>query len=213
MLSIIYWVLYSIGFLICGFVVLYIHIIGNHDYWRKRGVKSVQTSSIFGNFYECLFAKKPLRNFFSDVYFLGKDEKFIGFYVFSKPFLLLRDPEVIKNVLVRDFKNFSNRCVSPNHSDYIGSVNIFALRNPAWKALRQNLSPVFTSSKLKNMTNSMLEVGEDLDVHLQSIIKNGKLNTKISVIILDERIIYNNDIFELILFIPSECNVNEFSIK
>lgn len=170
-----YWSVDSFIFLLAGYAALYMYITRNHIYWKKRGVKSIPVSNIFGNFGDCIFARKPLRDFLRELYSHGEGEKFIGFYVFDKPFLILRDPEAIKNVLVRDFKNFANRCVAPNHSDFIGSANIFSLRNPAWKVLRQKLSPVFTSSKLKSMFDAMLETGMDLDTHLQSIISNGNL--------------------------------------
>lgn len=170
------WILDISIFVVCVIVLAYIYLTKSHSYWKKRGVKSVPEPNIFGNFSDCLFVRKPLRDFLSDVYFVGEGEKFIGFYVFDKPFLILRDPEAIKNVLVRDFKNFANRCVAPNHSDYIGSVNIFSLRNPAWKVLRQRLSPTFTSSKLKNMLDLIIETGVDLDTHLQTIISNGNLS-------------------------------------
>ena len=145
-----------------------------HNYWKKRGVKSVDGTNVYGNFKDCILAKKPLRDVLANFYFHGKNERMIGFYVFTKPFLILRDPELIKDVLVRDFKNFSNRCISPISSDYIGTTNIFALRNPMWKILRQKLSPVFTSSKLKSMFDSILETVRDLDAHLNNLITDGK---------------------------------------
>lgn len=159
----------------CAFSAVYLFVTKNHDYWKKRGVKSVPRPTFFGNFSECLFARKPLRDHLRDLYLQGGDEKFIGFYVFDKPFLILRDPETIKNLLVKDFKNFSNRCIAPNHDDYIGSVNIFSLKNPAWKVLRSKLSPVFTSSKLKGMFDLILETGSDFESHLRMLIPNGKV--------------------------------------
>lgn len=172
------WLLDAFFVLSLLFYSVYILISKNHNYWKKRGVKCAPGTNVFGNFFECLLARKPLRDHLRDLYLQGGDEKFIGFYVLDKPFLILRDPEAIKNVLVKDFKNFSNRSIAPNHVDYIGSVNIFSLRNPAWKVLRQRISPVFTSSKLKNMFDLILETGTDLEAHLRNLITNGSCTRK-----------------------------------
>ncbi|KAJ8683730.1 hypothetical protein QAD02_019522 [Eretmocerus hayati] len=159
----------SLIFVATSVVLLYFFVQQKFQYWKRRGIKSLPVTSIFGNFSDCIFARKPLRDFFRESCLFGKGEKMVGFYVLDKPFLILRDPECIKDVLVRDFKNFSNRCWSPNKGDFIGEVNIFSVKNPAWKILRQKLSPTFTSSKLKNMFSLILETSDNLEKYLDNI--------------------------------------------
>lgn len=99
----------------------------------------------------------------------------VGFYSFDKPRLLLRDPELIKNLLIRDFNNFSNKMVSGNYKDIIGSHTLFLLKNPFWKNLRYKLTPIFTSGNLKNMFGLMLEICDDLYGYLDNLKINGKV--------------------------------------
>jgi cytochrome P450 family 6 len=172
------WLLDLLVFICIGYTTIYFYITHNHDYWKKRGVKSLPQPNILGNFGNALFLKKSFREILSDMYFYGEGEKLIGFYVFKKPVLLLRDPNIIKYVLVQNFKNFSNRFIHPNQTDQVGHFNIFAIKNPAWQVLRQSVSPIFSISKFKNMVNLIADVVRDLDTHLQTLITDGNIYSK-----------------------------------
>ncbi|CAB0035358.1 unnamed protein product [Trichogramma brassicae] len=150
--------------------VAYVAMRRAQRYWKRRGVKSVKGATCWGHFKGVVLARRPLRDVLRDLYERGRGQRAIGFYVFAKPFLVLRDPELIKSVLVRDFKCFANRCIAPRREDYIGYVNIFALRSPAWKLLRQRLTPVFTASKLRHMFEGIVETAAELDAHLAKLV-------------------------------------------
>ncbi|KAK0072517.1 hypothetical protein PV325_011256 [Microctonus aethiopoides] len=93
----------------------------------------------------------------------------MGLYLFDKPALLVRDPELIKNVLVRDFNYFQDRYVCASPDDKIGSANLFVNKNPAWKTLRSKITPIYTSGKVKKMFELMVEIGDDLDTYMKSL--------------------------------------------
>lgn len=65
------------------------------------------------------------------------EDDVIGFYILHKPFLLVRNPELIKQMLIKDFHIFPNRHFSgQSTADKIGSSGLFAISNPEWKYLR-----------------------------------------------------------------------------
>jgi len=98
----------------------------------------------------------------------------VGFYVLDKPFLLIRDRELVKNILVKDFSYFADRYVSADPNDRIGYANLFFIRNPTWKAIRMKLTPFFTSGKMKKMFDLMLVCVENLDEYLDSLQLKGE---------------------------------------
>jgi hypothetical protein len=55
--------------------------------------------------------------------------KYGGLFKFSKPLLMLRDPDLIKNVLVRDFTSFHDNDIKINmDTDPMFGRNPFVLR-------------------------------------------------------------------------------------
>ncbi|XP_041980811.1 cytochrome P450 6a2-like [Aricia agestis] len=78
----------------------------------------------------------------------GNRVKYVGIW---KPALLVCDPEIARNVLVKDFGNFRNRNLASGSNDPIGALNVFTVNDPVWSQVRRRLTPVFTSSKLKQL--------------------------------------------------------------
>lgn len=154
---------------------LYLYLTRNYNYWKKQGVKEIAPTFPFGNVAPCIFGKKNPAKMISEMYQKGEGESMIGFYSFDKPYLILRDPELIKNILIRDFSNFSNKIMTGNTRDIFGSRSVFLINNPPWKHLRQKLTSIFTSGKLKNMLGLMLEICPDLYDYLDKIKIDGKV--------------------------------------
>ncbi|EFN67669.1 Probable cytochrome P450 6g2, partial [Camponotus floridanus] len=89
--------------------------------------------------------KKAPAYFLKELYDQAKGLPYIGFYVLDKPFLLVRDRELIKNILIKDFNIFYDRYNIAYPDDQLGCNNLFFIRNPVWKMLRMKLTPFFTS--------------------------------------------------------------------
>lgn len=72
----------------------------------------------------------------------------------NNPVLLIRDPQIIRDVLITDFWHFSHRGAYENESDPLS--NHLALQHGGkWKRNRIALTPTFTPFKLKEMFNIM----------------------------------------------------------
>lgn len=165
-----YWGLDGMIALTSLIVIAYLYMTRKFNYWKRRGVLEINPPTPFlGNFTECAFLKKSPGYLMKDFYDQAKGLPYIGFYVLDKPFLLIRDREIIKSVLVKDFNYFADRYGSPDPNDRLGYANLFFLRNPAWKILRTKLTPIFTSGKLKKMFELMLECAKNLDMYLASL--------------------------------------------
>lgn len=141
--------------------VVYIWFQRSHSYWRRKGIPYVQPTPILGNTLALFKQENSFGMHISDIYSdpRMKDEAVVGIYVVNKPALIIREPNLIKSVLIKDFNRFSNRYGRCDpHGDPLASNNLFFVRNPEWKEIRTKLTPVFTSGKVKQMYPLMQEV-------------------------------------------------------
>ncbi|KAL6436828.1 hypothetical protein ACFW04_004905 [Cataglyphis niger] len=139
------------------------------SYWKRRGVESLTSDLIFGNFKNAVLFRTAPGWHIGQLYKAAHtNAPFVGFYIFHKPCLLLRDPDIIKQFMIRDFHNFCDRhFAGSKQKDSIGMKNLFGLRNPAWKYLRTKITPTLTRGKLRQMFPLMMEIGEPMMDYLK----------------------------------------------
>lgn len=129
------------------------------DYWKRRGVEFIPGNLIFGNFKDAVLFRSPPGWHIGQLYKKARpDAPFIGFYIFHKPCLLVRDPEIAKQIMIRNFDNFPDRHFGGSKErDSSGMRNLFSMRSPLWKYLRTKITPTLRKSKLNQMLPLMLE--------------------------------------------------------
>ncbi|XP_044730073.1 cytochrome P450 6k1-like [Chrysoperla carnea] len=153
--------------LLIGIILFYNYLKSKYNYWKERNVPYEEPNLIFGNFYDAFTFKRQITSFFHDQYRKTNDKVF-GLYVFQRPFLLLRDPELIKHVLVKDFNNFIPRSNSKSSNDPIGNKNLFSLKNVHhWRFMRSKMSPFFSSGKMRNVFGLLDTIGDQLTEHIK----------------------------------------------
>ncbi|XP_049766408.1 cytochrome P450 6a2-like [Schistocerca cancellata] len=75
-------------------------------YWRKLGVPYVEPTLLFGNAAGLFFMRESFAALIENVYRRLEGCPVGGFYLMTRPYLLLRDPEVIKKVNLWDERYF-----------------------------------------------------------------------------------------------------------
>ncbi|KAL6448547.1 hypothetical protein ACFW04_000437 [Cataglyphis niger] len=168
------YLIYCLTALIISLGLFYIYAKYKLSYWSRRGVKTPPTHLLFGNFKDCFILKKPPGEVMREIYNnADPDDPYIGFYILHKPMLLLRDHDLIKQVMITDFEIFPNRRFgSKNQRDSIGLDSILSIKQPRWRYLRSKLSPFLTGQKLKNM----LPLIEECNQHMLRFIENLSIN-------------------------------------
>ncbi|XP_073400144.1 thromboxane-A synthase [Dendrobates tinctorius] len=73
-----------------------------------------------------------------------------GYYMGRRPMVLLSDPEAVKQVLQKDFSNFTNR-LKMNLVTKPMSDSLLCLRDQQWKRVRSVLTPSFSAARMKEM--------------------------------------------------------------
>ncbi|KDR14000.1 Cytochrome P450 6k1 [Zootermopsis nevadensis] len=158
-------------------LLLLAHLYFRHkfSYWEKRGVPFARPTTLFGNFKECFLQRESVGQFMQRMYNEGAGKRFFGIYVFGRPAIVLRDPELIKIILVKDFNIFYDRLVHSNTKTDPLSNNLFLLKGPAWKYLRFKMTPLFTPFRVKQMSPLIFTCAEQLREYLENNDKTKKI--------------------------------------
>lgn len=85
-------------------------------------------------------------------------------FVFKLPTVILRDPELIQQVAIKDFDHYTDHVDAffKEEIDPFFGKSLFALKGKRWHEMRSTLSPAFTGSKMRGMFELMSVCGDQL---------------------------------------------------
>lgn len=144
------------------FLRLVIFIRKHHNFWKERGVSSPITTFFFGHVKDYILGKRHITVILNDAYKTFPDERYVGFYSIFKPFLIIRDPELIGNILIKDFSHFHDR-VPVSTISYRLDHHVAVAGGNNWKLMRNKLNPIFSTIKLKSMFDLMVSFSNTLE--------------------------------------------------
>ena len=98
--------------------------------------------------------------------------KIFAVYIGRLPAIVILDPDVLKQILVKDFSSFRNRSDAGKPPPPLEN-NLFAARNEQWKRIRSILTPSYTSGKMKQMIPLMEDVVNVLMEKLENVADTG----------------------------------------
>lgn len=133
-----------------------------YEFWKDRNVPQVGLSKDF--FLNLL--KHRLCNL-QDIYDDFAGIPYGGYYQGGTPYLMIKDPELIRRIMIKDFSHFTDHGMLMVMNDPIQRDNLFNLTGQRWKSIRSKISPIFTSGKLRRMTILMNECTKLLDKYLE----------------------------------------------
>lgn len=165
----------TVGLIATVFFLLYYYSMSKLDYWRKRGVKGPKPLPFLGNFKDVLLAKESTMDCFERAYKEFKDEPMVGMYGSHEPLLILRDLDLIKDVLIKDFNKFAQRTQGAIREVEPLSEQLFRLDAERWRPLRLKLSSFFSSGKLKEMFHLFVECSDNFEKYLEKMVEKGGL--------------------------------------
>jgi cytochrome P450 family 6 len=122
-----------------------------------------------------VFQKATIGERLQQIYEQHSDKPYVGIFSFDKPNLLIRDVELVKSILVKDFQYFIDRIISVDKNlDPLASRSLFLVKGQRWRHWKTNLIPVFTSDKMKIMFYLVDTCGKELADCLDKASYNGK---------------------------------------
>ncbi|KAL1398953.1 hypothetical protein pipiens_002299 [Culex pipiens pipiens] len=126
--------------------------IATFDYFEKRGVPFVKPVPLLGNMWNFFSGKMHMVDSGSVGYEMFPESRFSGYFAFRKPGYLIHDPELVKQITIKDFDHFADHTnVVPLEADPVLGRVLFFTEGSRWKHGRSGLSPAFTGSKMRNM--------------------------------------------------------------
>lgn len=91
------------------------------------------------------------------------------------PLYILRDPEVIKRMAIKDFDHFEDhRSLIDDQVDELFGNSLFMLTGEKWRDMRATLSPAFTGSKMRQMFDLVSDCGYDMTDYFKEQLTTGK---------------------------------------
>jgi len=155
------------------YILLYTYFIYSYSYWKKKGVAYIEPSFPFGNIGDALLQRKSCGLTFQKIYNGLEGYDLGGTYVFSRPTLVVRGPDMIKSILVKDFIHFHDHGTYFDEENDPLSAHLFMLTGQRWRNLRTKLTPTFTAGKIKMMFQILVDCGNQLRAHVEQSAANG----------------------------------------
>lgn len=152
---------------------LYVYFKHKFNYWRKRRVIQLKPTFPLGDCADIALMRKSIGEAYEKQYKLFADHAFGGLYLMHRPQLLIRDPELIKNILVKDFDHFHDNTFEIDEKSDPLTGNLLMLNGQKWKDLRVKLSPTFSSGKMKMMFQVLVDCGVELKEYLENFADKG----------------------------------------
>ncbi|XP_003486048.3 cytochrome P450 9e2-like [Bombus impatiens] len=138
-----------------------------YSYWKKRHVPHVRAMPVFGSAWKLFTRRVSLPDYCTFVYNYYPNARYVGMMDFSTPVVVIRDPEMIREIAVKNFEHF------PDHQSFINEKidpifgkNVFSLKGDRWREMRNTLSPSFTASKMRFMFELVSKCSEEFVDHL-----------------------------------------------
>ena len=156
--------------------LLYYYITSTWNYWKSQGVYTIKPSFPFGSFKSMTTRKIAIHDELMNLTKETKGLPYFGGYLMRAKIFVIQDPEIVRQVLIKDFDNFVDRRSgrmmeqfrqSDKLADQIFAQQLTTVTGDEWKKLRTTFSPIFTSGKMKAMMVFMQESTKKLMGALQ----------------------------------------------
>lgn len=84
-------------------LLLWCYIRYSYSYWKRKGVPYLKPTFPFGSFSKGFLQQISIDDQIKEIY-ESTSEPFIGVYSILRPVLVVRDPELVRTVLIKDFE-------------------------------------------------------------------------------------------------------------
>ncbi|XP_064549918.1 probable cytochrome P450 9f2 [Drosophila montana] len=146
---------------VVALVLAYRWATANYNFFKERGIDYEKPYPFVGNMHKMVLRQQSMFDLIVDLYNKGNGKVF-GIFEQRKPLLMIRDPELLKQITIKDFDHFINhRNIfgtdedDPHDMDNLFGSSLFSMRDARWKDMRSTLSPAFTGSKMRQMFQLM----------------------------------------------------------
>lgn len=93
--------------------------------------------------------------------------RFIGLFDFTQPTYMVRDPELIRQLTIKNFDHFQDhRVIVDSDTDKLFGNSLLMMKGQKWREMRATMSPVFTGSKMRQMCELVSDSANEMSQFL-----------------------------------------------
>jgi hypothetical protein len=156
-------------------ISLYFYFTRNFNFWKNLGVPYIKPLPFVGSVKDVMFQKESMGKYLQKIYDNHSDKPYVGIFAFDQPILVIRDLDLVKNILVKDAQSFIDHTTSLDKEvEPLLAKTMFVLKGQLWCQVRVKLTPVFTSAKMKMMFYLVEICGKELVEYLDVVTADGK---------------------------------------
>ncbi|MCI4379078.1 hypothetical protein PGIGA_G00223700 [Pangasianodon gigas] len=158
----------SFGLFLLFLVLLYWYSTSPYSVLQRCGIRHPKPAPFFGNMmlfrHDFFKAQKDLINQYGRV---------CGYYLARQPMVVIADPDMLRQVMVKEFHNFPNRMLFRMATKPMMD-SLTMLRDEQWKRVRSILTPTFSAAKMKEMVPLIRVATETLLNNLKAYAESGE---------------------------------------
>lgn len=139
--------------IVLSFVWLFYEFVKTWLFFKRYNIKYEFGVPPFGTYVSEIFGKESWQKTLERIYYKFPNERFVGLTdIGGKVQWLIRDPELLRQIAVRDFSSFVNR-INDIHpaTDPILGHELTNLLTTEWRQMRTTLTPLLSGQKLKQI--------------------------------------------------------------
>lgn len=151
-----------ISFICAIILLLYLYAKQKYAYFKDRNIPYVKPVPLIGNMFLPVLKGGSIIDSFVKIATEFRDEPFVGSFEFFSPSLIIQDPDIIRQVTVKDFDKFVNhRSFTDSVSDELLNNSLLLMKFQKWREMRAALSPAFTGLKMRMMFDLVRKCAEN----------------------------------------------------
>ncbi|GFY71269.1 cytochrome P450 3A5 [Trichonephila inaurata madagascariensis] len=129
----------------------------NDDYWKKKGIEYMPRMNLLAMFY--MLSKTNMGQAIRDM--VKGYGRVVGSFEGSIPSVTVTDPNILRDILVKDFHIFPYRRIMKTY-DPIADAMVTMTTGEDWKRVRTIITPAFTSKRMRQMASIMNDSSKTL---------------------------------------------------
>ncbi|XP_076625091.1 cytochrome P450 9e2-like [Colletes latitarsis] len=158
------------------FLLIYYYLWRGMNYFKERGIAHDPVIPIIGHMLPVMLRRIYMGHHLNDMYNRYSDRKYFGFYNFIRPIIVIRDPDLVNSIAIKNFDYFTDHHPIVNKDlDPLVAKNLFGLKGDEWREMRKLLSPSFSSAKMKIMFKLIIDCADNFTNHVATESRNGKV--------------------------------------
>ncbi|XP_014286356.1 cytochrome P450 6k1 isoform X2 [Halyomorpha halys] len=148
--------------------LFYKYYVSIYEKWEKRGFPFIPGKFPYGSSADYEKRVRFPGQIMQEMYHKMSEHPYFGIYLVRVPWLVVRDPEIIRLVMTKEFNHFRDRFIHKFPEEDKVNQHLFNLQGEKWRTLRVKLTPTFTSGKMKGMFPLFKSCAETLTQSLKS---------------------------------------------